>query len=491
MDDSSSGRTSMADSASLATASLQSGSSNQNIANDGFIHVFNFLKGDFEKFSPTLHCEEICTTMCRSLEILPTAQLLFGLREHSNNNGQRKSSSKSSSNSSGSSSSSSSSSGGAVNVRYKWQLPGENLSTNVRYCFRMRFRVPDLDRQLPEIDPNSHKYLYHQMRYDMLHELIDEIRYPNHKDKVMGLAVMDMLIDKEEQQLQAQTVEKSYKNYLPRNLLREHRFFVRSKICNRFHQLNDIQPTVDTLKWHYVHQICHLAPSYLTEQFKATVEYFPNDSTTEPPIGNGTGSLSHSTHTSTSTLVTGSSTTLSTTATGNGNHLHHHSDSGSDTQTVHGSHSSSNSNQHKPPRQQPPNSIPVYVRLWFHDSPEPGLKVARVTSEATLKVIRVFEQIHFHAPSASSHFSSPFFCLFNRLVLVLFLVNILLLLIGLCRIYIYFSGVSLRSSRTFSRCTKRARRWCAWKLSVSPRDTTCALRPSPKWNHSYPIWAFI
>lgn len=382
MDDSSSGRTSLADSASLATASLQSGSSNQNITNDGFIHVLNFQKGDFEKFSPTLLCEQICMVICHDLGILPTAQLLFGLREHSNSNGG-KSNSKSSS--SGSSSSSSASAGGSANVRerYKWQLPGEHLSTNVRYCFRMRFRVPDLDRQLPEIDANSHKYLYHQMRYDMLHELIDEIRYPNHKDKVMGLAVMDMLIDKEEQQLNAQAVEKAYKNYLPRNLLREHRFFVRSKICTRFVQLIRIKPTVDHLKWHYVHQIWNLAPSYLTEQFKATVEYFPNESTTEPPIVNGTGSISHSTHTSTTTLVTGSNTTLSTTATGNGNQ--HHNDSGSDTHTLPGSHSS-HSKQHKLPQQQP-NSIPVYVKLWFHDSPEPGLKVARVTSEATLKVI--------------------------------------------------------------------------------------------------------
>ncbi|KAH8416569.1 hypothetical protein KR222_009855 [Zaprionus bogoriensis] len=431
MDDSSSGRISLGDSASLATTpSLQSGSSNQNIADDGFIHVFNYLRGDFEKFSPTLHCEEICTLMCRSLEILPTAQLLFGLREHSSGgsgSGGRKSgggaASKSSS-SSGSNSSAATSTaasaaasgaagafgaaagGAAVHVRHKWQLPGEHLYCHVRYCFRMRFRVPDLDRQLPEIDANSHKYLYHQMRYDMLHELIDEIRYPNNKDKVMGLAVMDMLIDKEEQQLPAAAVEKAYKSYLPRSLLREHRFFVRSKICNRFHQLNDIQPTVVTLKWHYVHQICHLAPSYLTEQFKATVEYFPNESNTEPPPPAasvaGNGSLSHSTRTSTTTLVSGSSSTLSTTATGNGG-LHQRNDSGSDTHTLRGTHSHGHSlaermGRHRPlPQQQPqqPNSIPVYVRLWFHDSPEPGLKVARVTSEATLKwsLVAVVEDI--------------------------------------------------------------------------------------------------
>ncbi|XP_034487752.1 tyrosine-protein kinase hopscotch [Drosophila innubila] len=411
MDDSSSGRTSLADSTSLATSSsLRSGSSNQNLANDGFIHVFNLLKGDFEKFSPTLLCEEICSTMCRHMEILPTAQLLFGIREHGNSNNNSGSGSNSSSRSNGIN-------GSGLNAKHKWQLPGEHLSCQQRYCFRMRFRVPELDRQLSEIDANCHKYLYHQMRYDMLHEQIQEIRYPDHKDKVMGLAVMDMLIDKEEKQLHPQAVEKLYKNYLPRSLWRAHRIFVRAKIRSTFRQLSVNQPAVNSLKWHYVHQICHLAPTYLTEQFKATVEYFPNESTTEPPTGNANGSISNSTRTSTTTLVTGSNTTLSTTITGNGNGSGNGSasvsgngqrnDSGSDTHTLRGSHShthsqshSQSSHRHRASSQQQlqlqqPNSIPVYVRLWFHDSAEPGLKVARVTSEATLKwsLVAVVEDI--------------------------------------------------------------------------------------------------
>lgn len=358
MDDSS-GRTSLADSASLATASLQSGSSSQNIENDGLIHVYNYRKGDYEEFSPSLHCEEICTTMCRHMDILPTAVLLFGIREHSNNNDPP-----------------------ADKVKHKWQLPGELLNCNVRYCFRMRFRIPELDRQLTVIDVHCHKYLYHQMRYDMLHEEITEIRYPEHKDKVMGLAVMDMLIDKEEQQLRSQDVEKAYKSYLPRSLWRAHRIFVRSKIRSTFRRLSNDPPNVDSLKWHYVHQICHLAPTYLTEQFKATVEYFPNESTTEPPT-HGNGSIGSSTHTSTATLVTGSNTTLSTTITGPGNQRN---DSGSDTHTLRGRQHPLQPSRHRSSHQQLPNSIPVYVRLWHHDSPEPGLKVARVTSEATLKV---------------------------------------------------------------------------------------------------------
>ncbi|XP_062138602.1 tyrosine-protein kinase hopscotch isoform X2 [Drosophila sulfurigaster albostrigata] len=401
MDDSSSGRTSLADSSSLAASSLRSGgSSSQNIANDGYIHVYNFLKDDYDRFAPTLLAEEISCMMCRQMEILPAAQLLFGIREH-NSSG---SSSSSSSNNNNSHSSSSSSNNNSANCN-KWQLAGEHLSCNVRYCFRMRFRVPELDRQLSEIDANCHTYLYHQMRYDMLHEQIQEIRYPDHKDKVMGLAVMDMLIDKEERQLAAQAVEKAYKTYLPRSLWRAHRIFVRAKIRSTFRQLSVNQPAVDSLKWHYVHQICHLAPTYLTEQFKATVEYFPNESTTEPPslssgIGSSSHSISHSTRTSTTTLVTGSNTTLSTTVT-----AHHprndSSSNGNGSQSAasqHHQHHRHQNHQHAQRRvlqQQMPNTIPVYVRLWFHDSAEPGLKVARVTSEATLKwsLVAVVEDI--------------------------------------------------------------------------------------------------
>ncbi|EDV99841.1 tyrosine-protein kinase hopscotch [Drosophila grimshawi] len=386
MDDSSSGRTSLADTASLATPSLQSGSSSQNIDNDGLIHIYNYRKHDYEKYSPSLLCEEICTAMCRHMEILPAAVLLFGIREHKNGK-----------------------TGAGLTPRtleanHNWQLPGEQLNCIVRYCLRMRFRVPELDRQLSAIDAQCQNYLYHQMRYDMLHEQINEIRYPEHKDKVMGLAVMDMIIDKDEKQLQAEAIEKAYKSYLPHTLWRAHRIFVRPKIRRSFRQMSRDQFNCDTLKWHYVHQICHLAPTYLTEQFKATVEYLPNESATEPlslPHGKSTGSIGGSSARtqSTSPLISGSNTTLFTTMTGNhsqcpGQQQPQQPDQLHQQQQQQHPHQTQSSNRNRPIPQQP-NTIPVYVRLCFHDSPEPGLKVARVTSEATLKwsLVAIVEDI--------------------------------------------------------------------------------------------------
>ncbi|XP_017151220.1 tyrosine-protein kinase hopscotch [Drosophila miranda] len=365
MDDSSSGRTSLGDSASLTTTSLHSGTSSQSIhQDDGLIHVYNYKSKEFERFPPDMLCEDICTFMCRELKVLPTAQLLFGIREHL---GTRRSSRAQ-----------------LLSYGHTWVLPGEKLSCQVRYCFRMRFRVPELDSQLDRIDVHSHEYLYWQMRFDNLHEHIAEIRYPEHKEKVTGLAVMDMLIDLKEKELPARSIESSCRQYLPKSVWNAHFFFVGPKICEYFRKLSEnSNNTAAQLKWHYIHQICHLAPTYMTEQFTAVVDHLPNEDPPSEPggvsmsgVGSHSGSsMASSTCTSTTTLTTGSSSSTNTlsTLTANNN---------SQTARSNGKRSKSRGGAQS-------SGIDVYVRLWPHDSPEPGLKVARVTSEATLKWILV------------------------------------------------------------------------------------------------------
>ncbi|XP_043658862.1 tyrosine-protein kinase hopscotch [Drosophila teissieri] len=348
MDDSSSGRTSLADSASLTNSSLRSGTSSQSIhTNDGTIRVFNFTNSEFERFHPNMLCEEICNTMCRQLGIAPIAQLLYGIREHSTS--RRPSP--------------------LVRLDLTWCLPGERLNCQLVYCFRMRFRVPELDSQLELIDGRSHKFLYRQMRYDMRTEQIPEIRYPEHKDKSTGLAVMDMLIDDQEQtedQQAMRSIEKLYKLYLPPSLWRAHSFFVGSKIREVFRNLKANSPSVERLKWHYVHQVSHLAPTYMTEQFTCTVQYLPNEE-----VARGSGPIGTSLAHSTSTLASSGSTNTLSTLTTNTNSV-----------ALGGS-------GKKAKRRSASGVIDVYVRVFPHDSLEPGLKVARVTSEATLKWILV------------------------------------------------------------------------------------------------------
>ncbi|KAH8265891.1 hypothetical protein KR038_009636, partial [Drosophila bunnanda] len=363
MDDCSSGRTSLADSTSLTNASMRSGaSSSQSVnTNDGTIRVFNYKTNDFEHFFPSMSCEDIRTAMCRLLGIAPPAQLLFGIREHSTS--RRPSP--------------------LVRLDLTWAMPGERLHCQLTYCFRMRFRVPELDSQLEVIDVRSHDFLYAQMRYDMRNELISEIKYPDNKDKSMGLAVMDMQIDKLEQSPAGQlerSIERNYKMYLPPSLWRAHSFFVGNKIREVFRNLSANSPSVERLKWHYVHQVSHLAPTYMTEQFTATVQGLPNE---DLPMGGGvfgSGHLRSAVSNSTSTLAsTESSSTVSTLTTNSPNNP---STNGTSSNA-----SVSGSSKKGKRRTTSSSGIDVYLRIFPHDSAEPGLKVARVTSEATLKWI--------------------------------------------------------------------------------------------------------
>lgn len=341
MDDNSSGRTSLADSASLTNSSLRSGaSSSQSLHSaDGMVRVFVPKNSKFREFPVGLECEKIITQLCIEHGIRPTCIMLFGIREHHT----------------------SSRSPTAVRIDCTWVSHGERLNPSVLYCFRMRFRVPELDNQLEQIDPASHKFLYMQMSYDMVNELIPEIRYPEHKDKTTGLTVMDMIIDQQLNHKSVREIEKIFKKYLPPSLWKAHSFFVGTKIREVFRTLSANSPSVDRLMWHYVHQVSHLAPSYMTEQFTATVMYLPNEDLPggAPYLGHGLTTIPGSL---TSSADMGSTSTISTLTT--------------------------NLGSGKKSKRRPPNAgIDVYVRVFPHDSPNPGLKVARVTSEATLKVI--------------------------------------------------------------------------------------------------------
>ncbi|EDX17635.1 hop [Drosophila simulans] len=145
MDDSSSGRTSLADSASLTNSSLRSGTSSQSIhTNDGTIRVFNFppasltassqyaVRGDLQyDVPPAGHCTN-CPAALRDTGALDIATSLAAGAFGSD----------------------------VVPARRATQLPAGLLLSDA-------VPVPDMDSQLELIDGRSHKFLYRQMRYDM------------------------------------------------------------------------------------------------------------------------------------------------------------------------------------------------------------------------------------------------------------------------------------------------------------------------------------
>ncbi|XP_030380695.1 tyrosine-protein kinase hopscotch [Scaptodrosophila lebanonensis] len=337
------------------------GNNSENGASDGLINVYNYHDKSFFKFrtDEDLYCEKICILICKTLKILPTAQLLFGICEHEATGKQKATE--------------------TATTPYKWLLPDAKLSPGVRYYFRMRFKVPELDRQLELIDVHSHDYLYYQMLHDVLEEHIEDMRYPNHKNKTMGLAAMSLRVDMLEKGRSQHEIEREYKKYLTESVKSQHFWFVRHPVIKTFRKLVDGKPTVADYKWHYIHEIYNVAPNYMTEVYKAKVDYLPNEQSAV--VGGGGIAVGDSISNLSNTLTVASNVTLTTNLTNGGRS---NTSAGSSRQSRrHGSYNSSLTSAGAD------NKIPVYVKLSTHDSPEPGLKVARVTSDATLQWMSV------------------------------------------------------------------------------------------------------
>lgn len=267
------------------------------VGTDTIVHrIYLYRKRVFIEYEhlQSVTCEDICIELSRILKILPNTRLLFGLRVFE-----------------------------VVGHNEEWCLPGQPLRPNVTYCFRMRFKVPDLDFQLQSMDINAYEYLYNQMRYDMVHECIPSIRYPLKKDNVMGLGAVDMYIDLLEQTETVDGIESNYKRYLPRPLVKAHKLFIKRKICSSFRMLRERQIDLARVKWNYVHELKNLSPEYLLQTFVGVVDFIPNDILASAP---------------------------------------------SDVGMVN------------------PTTAKVYIKLDLFDAPEPGLKVARITSKDKLEV---------------------------------------------------------------------------------------------------------
>ncbi|XP_054727303.1 tyrosine-protein kinase hopscotch [Anastrepha obliqua] len=254
---------------SSSTTPSQSPASSTRMSPQTTNKIFNYEDLKDYEFANSLTCEDICLSLCRQLKILPTTRLLFGLR--------------------------------VLDSENEWAIPGNSLKRGVRYCFRMRIKVPNIDTQLKNLDKEAYEYLYWQIRYDIVNEKIPEIRHPEKKDSVMGFAVMDMSIDLEANSTAAERLEKNYKReiieqiennykrYLPHTLLKQHKYFVKSKICGFFRNVREKKIGFTEFKFYYISEVCKLASNYLMEMYVATVNYIPNDdllSDRPPAVGN-------------------------------------------------------------------------------------------------------------------------------------------------------------------------------------------------------------
>lgn len=60
--------------------------------------------------------------------------------------------------------------------------------------------------------------------------MIPELEYPNHKDKVCGLAVTSMYIEMLEKDVSIHELEKNYKNYVPQKYIKKHLFIIKQRL---------------------------------------------------------------------------------------------------------------------------------------------------------------------------------------------------------------------------------------------------------------------
>ncbi|XP_050081672.1 tyrosine-protein kinase hopscotch isoform X2 [Anopheles aquasalis] len=217
--------------------------------------VFNYVENSFlhvpvgadggEKDT----CEDICRWICEKLKIRPLVFSLIGLRIH-----------------------------GDAHTHTRFLAGCNRPSTDRKYDFRVRFKIPDLSC-LKTLDQSLFNYYYSQLRYDLLQNRISEINYQkqDHKSRVLGYSVNDMYRKMIEDNVTLDELRRDIDKYIPRKINREYSLFLFNKahkeifdklssIRNRDHDLNYVKNV-------YINDIDNIAPGYLYEEYNAEIPY--------------------------------------------------------------------------------------------------------------------------------------------------------------------------------------------------------------------------
>lgn len=150
-------------------------------------------------------CEAVCRELCKDLTISPAATPLFSLRIHGQSN---------------------------FLANCRPVLPSE------KYEFRLRFQVPSLS-EFMKLDKMAYNYFFHQVSCDLVNNMIPELEYPNHKEKVVGLAVTNMYIEMLENDVSVDELEKNYKNYVPAKYIKKHFLIIKQKISRELRHIKN------------------------------------------------------------------------------------------------------------------------------------------------------------------------------------------------------------------------------------------------------------
>ncbi|XP_041984957.1 tyrosine-protein kinase hopscotch [Aricia agestis] len=185
--------------------------------------------------SCTLTAEELCIVLCKKYNIPPLTRTLFALRIKGSSHFLKDNS--------------------------------KVLSSSRDYEMRIRFKVPRLCH-LVTLDETTYDYYFQQARNDVNENKIPEIKYPEHKQELLGLGITDMTRAISEEKLPVNEVVRNYKKYIPKVIVRRHGPFPKKYAHEYLPQLCSVGHNVNYVKNLYLQQLYALAPNYLSEEFE-------------------------------------------------------------------------------------------------------------------------------------------------------------------------------------------------------------------------------
>ncbi|CAH2089621.1 unnamed protein product [Euphydryas editha] len=178
--------------------------------------------------------EELCIFLCTKYNIPPLTRTLFALR--------------------------------IKGTDYFLKDNSKVLSSSRDYELRIRFKVPRLGH-LITIDETTYDYYFQQARNDVNENKVREIKYPEHKQELMGLGIADMARAVIEENLQLNDVIRNYKKHVPKVVVKRHGHFCKKCAHKYLPPLCSAKHDANYVKSSYLKQLYSLAPNYLAEEY--------------------------------------------------------------------------------------------------------------------------------------------------------------------------------------------------------------------------------
>lgn len=140
------------------------------------------------------------------------------------------------------------------------------------YEYKLRYKMPDIKR-LKAIDCYAYNFFFYQVKSDLLKSKVTGLCYDTYKRELIGLGVADMYRVILEEDKSRETVEQNYKQYMPKEVVKQHMFFLKKPVQDTLKKIIN-NNTVDiryasVIKDSYLEQFNSIAPDYLEEEYKA------------------------------------------------------------------------------------------------------------------------------------------------------------------------------------------------------------------------------